>query len=362
MSSSAIAIPQGKTAVDVSIIDTKAEVGPLEVEYFLKPGPVGAHKIFEGSAYYCFLIHHKPSNTRLLYDLALRKDIQNLSPSMRKGIEQGGWDVKVPTDVADVLISNNIPLESINGIIWSHHHWDHIGDPSTFPSTTSLIVGSGFKKEFLPAYPENPDSPLTEDAFVGRELVELDFSGPDAIRVGGYAAIDYFKYGSFYFLDTPGHTVAHVSALARTTAGDDSTFMLMGGDVAHHAGEFRPSPFTPLPAEIRPDPRKPPFQRHAEGSFCPGSMFEEMHRGAIERSLDPRTTPFYQVTGAHNEEVAQESADALQPFDGNDNVFTAIAHDTSLAGIVDFFPKGANEWKAKGWKREGHWRFLNDFI
>jgi hypothetical protein len=54
--------------------------------------------------------------------------------------------------------------------------------------------------------------------------------------------------------------------------------------------------------------------------------------------------------------------DAVQPFDANDNVFTAIAHDASLADVVDFFPNSANEWKAKGWKREGHWRFLSDFI
>ncbi|KAM0288458.1 hypothetical protein ACHAO9_007104 [Fusarium lateritium] len=361
MSSSAIDIPRSKNTVDVSIMDTKAYVGPLGVEFFLKPGPVGAHKTC-GAAFYCFYIHHKPSNTRLIYDLALRKDVENLSPSIRKSIEQGGWTVDVPTDIPDMLKSNNIPLESINSIVWSHHHWDHIGDPSLFPSTTSLIVGSGFKKEFLPVYPENPDSSLTEDTMKGRDLIELDFKGPNAIQIGGYAAIDYFKDGSFYFLDTPGHTVGHVSALARTTAGENSTFILLGGDVAHHAGEFRPSPFAPLPKEINPDPRKPPFQRSEEGSFCPGSMFEEMHRGAIERSTDPRTTPFYQTTGAHDEVIAQESADAVQPFDGDENVFTAIAHDTSLADVMDFSPKSANDWKAKGWKREGHWRFLNDFL
>lgn len=30
--------------------------------------------------------------------------------------------------------------------------------------------------------------------------------------------------------------------------------------------------------------------------------------------------------------------DAVQPFDANDNVFTAIAHDASLADVVDFSP------------------------
>jgi hypothetical protein len=32
-----------------------------------------------------------------------------------------------------------------------------------------------------------------------------------------------------------------------------------------------------------------------------------------------------------------------------------------LLDVMDFFPKEANEWKAKGWKEEGRWRFLKDF-
>ena len=38
-----------------------------------------------------------------------------------------------------------------------------------------------------------------------------------------------------------------------------------------------------------------------------------------------------------------------------------IAHDYSLLNVVNFFPKEANYWKAKRWKEEGWWRFLEDF-
>jgi hypothetical protein len=38
-----------------------------------------------------------------------------------------------------------------------------------------------------------------------------------------------------------------------------------------------------------------------------------------------------------------------------------IAHDHTLLDVVDFFPKEANDWKAKGWKEEGRWRFLKGF-
>ena len=45
----------------------------------------------------------------------------------------------------------------MDAIIWSHWHWDHIGDASKFPPSVNLVVGPGFKKSFLPGYPENPD-------------------------------------------------------------------------------------------------------------------------------------------------------------------------------------------------------------
>lgn len=44
----------------------------------------------------------------------------------------------------------------------SHWHWDHIGAPSTFPTTTDLVVGPGFKEAFCPGYPARKDSPILE--------------------------------------------------------------------------------------------------------------------------------------------------------------------------------------------------------
>lgn len=47
----------------------------------------------------------------------------------------------------------------------SHWHWDHIGDPSTFPNTTDLVVGPGFKDAMLPGAPTNPGSPILESDY-----------------------------------------------------------------------------------------------------------------------------------------------------------------------------------------------------
>lgn len=47
----------------------------------------------------------------------------------------------------------------------SHWHWDHLGDPSTFPGSTELVVGPGFKEAFFPGYPSKEDAPVRESDF-----------------------------------------------------------------------------------------------------------------------------------------------------------------------------------------------------
>jgi glyoxylase-like metal-dependent hydrolase (beta-lactamase superfamily II) len=50
-------------------------------------------------------------------------------------------------------------------ILLSHCHFDHIGDPSRFPSSTSLVVGPGFREAFLPGYPSNPEAPIKQSDY-----------------------------------------------------------------------------------------------------------------------------------------------------------------------------------------------------
>lgn len=39
---------------------------------------------------------------------------------------------------------------------------DHSGDPSTFPGSTALVVGPGFKEALLPGYPSDPMGRIRE--------------------------------------------------------------------------------------------------------------------------------------------------------------------------------------------------------
>lgn len=132
-------------------------------------------------------------------------------------------------------------------------------------------MGPGFKNEFLPGYPANPESWIKESDYAGREMIDQ------------YDAVDYFGDGSFYLLDCPGHTIAHIMGLARTTP---DTFVLMAADCCHHGGEFRPSRFRPLPASID-IPSTGKFKTRPRRSPCPGSLFLNLHpkNSRTERSM-----------------------------------------------------------------------------
>ena len=48
-------------------------------------------------------------------------------------------------------------------------------------------------------------------------------------------------------------------------------------------------------------------------------------------------------------------------FDAQENILVMIAHDNTMLDVVDFFPHSANDWKSKGWREKGLWKFLRDF-
>lgn len=259
----------------------------------------------------------------------------------------------------------------------SHHHWDHTGDPSTFPASTDLIVGPGFKASFLPGYPDDPTSPVSKSAYEGRNLREVSFAQEPKLVLGRCDALDFFGDGSFYLLDTPGHAVGHMCGLARTTAAssssssspenekggeEEATFIFLGGDCAHHGGEFRPTPYLPLPDSLSPSPLPRTYP-----NVCPGAaLFADIHR--LHPSLSCTTEPFFlpaESSAAHHDvAAARDSIAKMAEFDANENVLTILAHDQAMLDVVGagmFLGKQrANGWKGWGWRERGLWKFLGD--
>lgn len=359
-------IPYSTSTVSISIIDTTAHLS-LPASMFMEPQVPGYNTLT--APCYVFLIKHTPTNptststpskhNTLLFDLGVRLDWQNSPTPVVEMVRPHAHNLHITKDVATILCENNQPLDKIGAIIWSHAHFDHTGDPATFPPTTDLIVGPGFRAASLPAWPSNQTSPIDERAWQGRTLREIDFEAEgNGLRIGKFAALDFYGDGSFYLLDTPGHADGHMCALARTTAEPEATFVFLGGDVAHQAGEFRPTVYLPLPERIEPSPHDAPFS--GKPSFCPGEIFQAIH------PRKSRTEPFFKPATAEDAPhldaaEAKRSIDKMTEFDACEDVFSVIAHDQSLFDVVDFYPKLANEWKAKGWGREGRWRFLNEF-
>ncbi|KAF1813002.1 metallo-beta-lactamase superfamily protein [Eremomyces bilateralis CBS 781.70] len=355
-------IPRSPSTVEVSIIDSTTRIS-IPFTTLIRP-PVQDLPDLKCPSY-VFLIHHRPSNQRLVFDLGVRKDWKNFAPALVRRITQNGWGVSVQKNISEILTENGVDLSSINAVIWSHQHWDHIGDPSTFPASTALIVGPGFKDAFAPGYPANPRGVIRESDYEGREFREVSFpsdDSPDLLRIGRFKAIDYFQDGSFYLLDAPGHTIGHLCALARVTDGDRQGFVLMGADAAHHAGEFRPSPYLPLPKDISPNPLEGiSNSRFATGHVCPGEIF--LHgdgedggpKRADHRFLAPAKG--LSVDG----EKASWTIEGLEEFDASDEVLVVLAHDSTVQGMLNFFPKGIEGQMRQDVKNKVRWRWLADF-
>ncbi|KAK4499014.1 hypothetical protein PRZ48_009526 [Zasmidium cellare] len=354
-------IPSGSTPVTVSAIDTTLWLSGIPTESMYDPPIPGFGRVRCGC--WSLLITH-PSGRNLLYDLGMRKDWWNCAPAVgiKEYLENGTLEsLDVKKNVAEILEEGGVGLGSVEAVVWSHFHFDHTGDMSSFPPSTKLIMGEGGKEAFMPGWPVDPEAQTLESDFEGREVVEVDFKNSN-LKIGGFRAVDYFGDGSFYLLDSPGHAIGHVNALARTGI-DPPEYVHMCGDSAHHCGEIRPSKYLPLPDDISPSPLP---LTHA--TPCPGGLFSKVLRNGSKENhilelIDPGAGTYKQQKYAliYDDEKLKETVREVEGFDACEEVFTVLAHDWTLKGVIEEWPRSLNGWSKKGWKTESRWKFLKDF-
>lgn len=154
--------------------------------------------------------------------------------------------------------------------------------------------------------------------------------------------------------------------LVRTKPDPESTFVLLGGDICHFPGTFRPSIDVPLPDLI------PSLVLDKDSLFpdpCPCSIFTDMHPRQPSNCDDPRKSPYYRLstdpTSAYvNPEVASRSVQSLVAFDTCPRVLICLAHDETVLKTLPTLNNNPeddlNEWEQRGYKAKVRWGWLND--
>jgi N-acyl homoserine lactone hydrolase len=132
-------------------------------------------------------------------------------------------DMNAQPSTEDVIAAEGAPLA---GVFLTHIHLDHVTGLPAVPQETPIYIG---KKEanarlFLNMMAQGTNNRM----LAGRPpLEELPFcKNPDGSLSG---VVDVFGDGSFFAIPTPGHTIGHVSFLARTKTGA----VLFAADVTH---------------------------------------------------------------------------------------------------------------------------------
>lgn len=133
----------------------------------------------------------------------------------------------------------------------------------------------------------------------------------------------------------------------------------MGGDLGHHASQWRPSQFLSLPKELVPSPFGPESSFNIRKNVCPCAHFTA-HVGLTGSDNEP----FAKISGGHPYDLdqARDALKATEAFDADDNIMVIMAHDWTLLPILDLWPKTANGWFEAEWKERGRWTFLKDLV
>ena len=132
----------------------------------------------------------------------------------------------------------------------------------------------------------------------------------------------------------------------------------MGGDLGHHASQWRPTELLPLPDELSPSPLGVDSKLNLIQNVCLGELFtEHVHPEHSNK------TQFHRIRTGHSFNVAEarDSLKLMEAFDADENVMVITAHDATLIPMMVFWPQHANGWYDANWKGSNRWAFLEDF-
>ena len=116
MSQSTLNIPSSDSTVNVHIIDSTAHISGIPAGFFMEPAIKG-YDIVDAPAY-SFLVEHPKDGRKVVFDLGVRKDWENLPPSIVKRAKEGNYSITIERSVAEILEAGGVKPIDIEAIIW----------------------------------------------------------------------------------------------------------------------------------------------------------------------------------------------------------------------------------------------------
>ncbi|KAL2205527.1 Metallo-hydrolase/oxidoreductase [Sarocladium strictum] len=245
---------KAKPGVVVEVHALSAGHFTLPEHQFISPCEDGARKLVPSL---CFLVHHRSpitnKTTRIVFDLGLRRDVKRYAEPIRKHTETR-QPMTIDPDVVKSLGKGGLTPDDIDYVIYSHVHWDHIGEPRDFPKS-KFVVGHGsldllagvsstlrgghsfFEADLLdPARTISCRNPSDRRPPTPTGVLSQDPNFSGAWKPFGHLknTIDLFQDGSMYIVDAPGHLPGHINLLARTEDfNGGKKWVYLAGDACH---------------------------------------------------------------------------------------------------------------------------------
>jgi glyoxylase-like metal-dependent hydrolase (beta-lactamase superfamily II) len=322
-----------------------------------KPNPSLNHEPNEGREDmflvpdFVFLIEHLVTGDKYVFDLGMRKDLDNSPPAVVENVlPKFKYSPVSPVAILKEHGTAEQQPSAIKAAIFSHLDFDHVGHFGRDGfSKAELWIGPGTCAVARPGYPADEKSTVFSDDLPkdgSRKIVEfklpsnmLDDKRRTTINVakekgnyegiewrnpvGGWfglgafeAAFDLFNDGSTYLIDAPGHAAGHQMLLVRVKIGSvDSAddFVLLAGDCYHHPAMLGDPLLT----------ARPPFSKscmHSDPEKAINTMFRTKRCAEEE---------YIWVVAAHDFSVSR-----------------SISPNNAVQGLVLL-----NNWRERSWKR-----------
>jgi N-acyl homoserine lactone hydrolase len=187
-----------------------------------------------------FLIEH-PTAGPILIDTGLHRAVADGPPAERnrnlgpiRRLVGSNIELRAEQTAAAQLRAREIEPQEIGMIVMTHLHFDHASALAEFPAATVLVSAPEWRAANARGASLQGYSTAQLDPRLTYRTV--DFHGPDVQTRGPFErALDLLGDGSLTLLDTPGHSVGHLSVLARLRERE----ALIAGDAIYTIATLR---------------------------------------------------------------------------------------------------------------------------